>query len=70
MCEYASGSRYEGLWLDGLRHGEGVLISRAGDAQRGVWHRDENVTSATDAHERGDDPESLADLAAQKVVAA
>lgn len=47
VCEYASGSRYEGLWLDGLRHGEGVFYAppggapNDGDPVAGIWHRDE-----------------------------
>lgn len=47
VCEYASGSRYEGLWLDGLRHGEGVFYVAPGgapgdgDPVAGVWHRGE-----------------------------
>lgn len=52
VCEYASGSRYEGLWLDGLRHGEGVLSapSDGGDSLAGLWHRDEfNFVSAVAA---------------------
>lgn len=76
VCQYASGSRYEGLWLDGLRHGEGVLISPTGDAQAGVWHRDESITlpaaAAAAAHEEtsGAAPEGLGSLARQEEAAA
>lgn len=43
VCVYASGTRYEGLWLDGLRHGSGTLISPGGEAQTGQWYRDKLV---------------------------
>lgn len=46
-CEYISGSRYEGLWLDSKKHGEGVLTFPNGDLQAGTWHRDEYVEPAT-----------------------
>lgn len=52
ICEYASGGRYEGLWLDGLRHGEGVLSCPpgGGTSLAGLWHRDEfNLVSAAGA---------------------
>lgn len=73
VCQYASGSRYEGLWLDGLRHGEGVFTSSAGEAQKGLWHRDDCVTPAAAAaahEERSGATESLASLARQEEVAA
>lgn len=70
VCQYASGSRYKGLWLDGLRHGEGVFTSPAGDVQAGLWHRDECVTPAAAAHEeRNGGPESLTSLARQEEAA-
>lgn len=52
VCEYPSGSRYEGLWLDGLRHGEGVLSCPPGGGATlaGLWHRDDfNLVSAAGA---------------------
>lgn len=78
VCQYASGSRYEGLWLDGLRHGEGVFTSSTGDAQAGVWHRDESITlpppvATAAVHEEttsGAAPESLGSLSRQEEAAA
>ena len=34
----ADGRKYEGMFKDGMMHGEGVMISQSGKQMRGYWN--------------------------------
>ena len=38
-----TGERYEGEWLNDMKHGKGVYYSRKGDAIKGKWANDKKI---------------------------
>ena len=39
-CRFADGSKYEGHWQAGKRHGQGMCLHANGDQYKGGWQAD------------------------------
>ena len=52
-CRSADGSKYEGAWKAGRRHGQGVSIFENGDQYKGGWGADAQLGQGICAYANG-----------------
>lgn len=43
ICEWSDGSKYDGYWSDGKKHGSGTMIT-ADEVVKGFWYEDELIS--------------------------
>ena len=66
-CEWPDGSKYDGYWVDGKKHGTGLMIS-AHETIKGFWYEDDliHVFSKESSQEQDSKPSILESYVGEK----